>query len=156
MELVIIISLLAVSLVLLLIELFLIPGTSLAALISAGCMIYAVYYAFGTLGTIAGFATLAIALLGSILSVVWFMRSKALDRVALKKDIDSKIDTTAKDSISVGDTGTAITRLALIGNAEINGHIVEVKSADGFLNAKTPVKVVRITEGVIVVTALEQ
>ena len=45
----------------------------------------------------------------------------------------------------------AITRLALIGNAEIDGNIVEVKSMDGFLNEKTPIIVNRITDGVIMV-----
>ena len=79
------------------------------------------------------------------------MRSKTLDKVALKKNITSKVDRTAADQVKVGDTGVAITRLALIGNAEIDGNIVEVKSVDGFLNEKTPIIVNRITDGVIMV-----
>lgn len=149
MELFIIISLVLVALMLLLVDLFLIPGTGFPAIIAGGCIIFAVYYAFQTLGLLAGFATLALAALGCILSVVWFMHSKTLDRVALKKDIDSKVDRSAEDSVRVGDCGTTITRLALIGNADINGHVVEVKSADGFMNAKTPIVVSRITDGVI-------
>jgi hypothetical protein len=39
----------------------------------------------------------------------------------------------------------------LIGNAEINGKIIEVKSADGFLNEHTPIVVERIMEGIIMV-----
>ena len=51
----------------------------------------------------------------------------------------------------IDDTGITTTRLALIGYAEINGDIVEVKSTDGFLNEKTPIIVNRITDGVILV-----
>ena len=68
---------------------------------------------------------------------------------AVRSTLD--VDRTAADQVKVGDTGVAITRLALIGNAEIDGNIVEVKSMDGFLNEKTPIIVNRITDGVIMV-----
>ena len=45
----------------------------------------------------------------------------------------------------------AITRLALIGNADIGGRTVEVKSADGFLDEGTPVVVVRVEDAQITV-----
>lgn len=35
-----------------------------------------------------------------------------------------------------GDKGISVTRLTLIGNADFNGHIIEVQSADGFINEK--------------------
>lgn len=73
------------------------------------------------------------------------------DKLALKKDIDSKVDRSAEDSVKVGDIGISTTRLAQIGYAEINGKIVEVKSIDGFLNEKTPIIVSRITDGTIMV-----
>ena len=49
------------------------------------------------------------------------------------------------------DEGVAITRLALIGNADIGGRTVEVKSADGFLDEGTPVVVVRVEDAQITV-----
>ena len=41
--------------------------------------------------------------------------------------------------------------LALIGNADIGGRLVEVKSADGFLDEGTPVIVVRVEDAQITV-----
>ena len=82
------------------------------------------------------------------------MRSKTLDKVALKKDIEGKVDRDAEHRVKVGDQGVAVTRLALFGQAEINGDLVEVKSCDGFLNPKTPIKVVRINDGNILVEKL--
>ena len=84
------------------------------------------------------------------------MRSKTLDKIALKKNITSKIDRSTEEKVKIGDTGVTTTRLALIGYAEINGDIVEVKSTDGFLNEKTPIIVNRITDAVILVEKKKQ
>ena len=133
MDVLIIIALIAAAVILFLVELFVIPGISLAGISALVCIIYANYYAFANLGTGAGFITLIISGIACIGSLVWFMRSKTLDKLALKKDITSKIDRSAAEKVKVGDTGITITRLAQIGNAEINGNIIEVKSMDGLL-----------------------
>ena len=99
---------------------------------------------------------LIISALACIGSLVWFMRSKTLDKIALKKNITSKVDRSAEEKVKVGDIGVTTTRLALIGYAEINGDIVEVKSSDGFLNEKTPIIVDRIADGVLLVERLKQ
>ena len=144
MDILIITVLIIAAVILFLVELFVIPGISLAGISALVCIIYANYYAFANLG-------MAISGVACIGSLVWFMRSKMLDKLALKKDIDSKVDRSAEDSVKVGDTGISTTRLAQIGYAEINGNIVEVKSIDGFLNEKTPIIVSRITDGTIMV-----
>ena len=129
MDILIIAVLIIAAVILFLVELFVIPGISLAGLS----------------------VTLGISAVACIGSLIWFMRSKMLDKLALKKDIDSKVDRSAEDSVKVGDIGISTTRLAQIGYAEINGKIVEVKSIDGFLNEKTPIIVSRITDGTIMV-----
>ena len=150
MDIVIIIALIVAGLLLFMAEVFLIPGLSLAGIASAGCLIYVNYYAFAQLGATGGLVTLIISLCSYIIMLIWFLRSKAIDKLALKKNIDSTVGTPAEQEVKIGDTGVAITRLALIGNAEING-IIEVKSADGFLNEHTPIVVERIMEGIIMV-----
>lgn len=151
MDIVIIIALIVAGLLLFMAEVFLIPELSLAGIASAGCLIYVNYYAFAQLGATGGLVTLIISLCSYIIMLIWFLRSKAIDKLALKKNIDSTVGTPAEQEVKIGDTGVAITRLALIGNAEINGKIIEVKSADGFLNEHTPIVVERIMEGVIMV-----
>lgn len=151
MDILIIAALIIAAVILFLVELFVIPGISIAGILTGGCIIFANYYAFAFMGTTAGVITLAISAVACIGSLVWFMRSKTLDKLALKKDITSKVDRSAEDRVKIGDTGVTTTRLALIGYAEINGDIVEVKSTDGFLNEKTPIIVTRITDGVILV-----
>ena len=151
MNILIIVVLVIAAVILFLVELFIIPGISIAGILAGGCIIYANYYAFAYMGPVAGFITLAVSVIACIGSLVWFMRSKTLDKIALKKNITSKVDRSAENKVKIGDTGITTTRLALIGYAEINGDIVEVKSTDGFMNEKTPVIVNRITDGIILV-----
>mgnify|MGYP000366461528 CR=1 FL=1 len=152
MDILIIASLIIGAVILFLVELFVIPGISVAGFLAGGCIIFANYYAFAYMGTTAGVITLIISALACIGSLVWFMRSKTLDRISLKTDIPGSVDRSAEQSVQVGDTGITQTRLALVGQANIAGHLVEVTSADGFLDEKTPVVVVRITGGTIFVS----
>ena len=64
---------------------------------------------------------------------------------------NSTAATPEQRSVKPGDEGVAVTRLALIGNAEIGGKTVEVKSASGFLDEGTPVVVVRVDEAQVTV-----
>lgn len=151
MDIIIIIALIVAGLLLFMAEVFLIPGLSIAGIASAGCLIYANWHAFAALGSTGGFVTLFVSLCSYVLLFIWFLHSKSIDRLALKQDIDSTVGVRAKREVKPGDTGMAVTRLALMGNAEINGNIMEVMSADGFLNERTPIVVERVTEGTIMV-----
>lgn len=150
-----IIALVISALLLLLVELFVIPGSSLAAILSAICLTWAVAYAFINISALAGIITLIIALILGSCVLITFMRSKTLDKVALTEEVSSTVDRSVAAQVQVGDKGYAVTRLALIGNAEINGHVVEVRSADGFLNEKTPVIVTCITDNEIIVQKIK-
>ena len=103
MDILIIAVLIIAAVILFLVELFVIPGISLAGISALVCILYANYYAFDNLGMAGGFATLGISAVACIGSLIWFMRSKMLDKLALKKDIDSKVDRSAEDSVKVGD-----------------------------------------------------
>ncbi len=156
MEILIIIALIVAGLLLFAVEVFLVPGITLAGIASGISLLYAIYYAFHNVDTQTGFITLAIIVAGIIGVTIWFMRSKTVDRLSLKKTLDYKPQPLKGTNIQVGNTGTSLTRLTLIGNAEINGHIVEVQSADGFIEERTPVRVVRIDNSTVYVVRCNQ
>ena len=155
MELFIIVALILAGLLLFIVEVFLVPGISIAGIASAICLLYANYYAFDALGLTAGFITLAASVIGCIAITVWFMHSKTVDKLSLKKTLDYKIDPLKGLNIQIGDKGITVTRLALIGNADINGHLIEVRSADGLIDEKTPIYVERMIEGAVIVRKLK-
>ena len=151
MDILIICLLLLATVVLLLIELFIVPGISIAGILAGGCAIFVNYYAFTYLGIVAGIITLIITIIVCVGSIIFFMRSKTLDRISLKQNITSQIDRIAEMRIKIGDIGITTTRLALIGYAKINDEIVEVKSTGELLNEHTCIRVVRIVDGTIMV-----
>ena len=151
LDIIIIIALIIVALVLMVVEMLLIPGLGIAGLGAIGAFGYANSYAFTELGNLAGFITLTSTLFLAIVIIVFVLRSRSMDKLALNKNIDSTVANEASKAVRVGDTGVTITRLALIGNALINDSIIEVKSCDGFLDENTPIIVERIVENVIMV-----
>jgi len=151
MDILIIVSLIVAGLLLFIIEVFLLPGISLAGIASAACLLYANYFAFDTLGTIPGCITLAVSAIGVIVITIWFMRSKTVDKLSLKKTIDYRPEPLKGLDLKPGDEGVALTRLALIGNVDFKGHIIEVRSSDGFIDEKSKIRIERILDGVVMV-----
>ncbi len=156
METLIIISLIIAGLLMFIVEVFLIPGISIAGIASAISFIYAIYYAFAHSGVQIGFITIGVVAITVLCVVIWFMKSKTVDRLALNKTLDYKPDPLKGLDIKEGDSGISLTRLTLIGKAEIKGHIIEVQSSDGFIDEKTPIQVSRIIDGTVYVQPLKQ
>ncbi|MEG1580154.1 MAG: NfeD family protein [Bacteroidaceae bacterium] len=151
MDILIISILFFVSLLLFVVEVFLLPGIGLAGIGAAIGIISANILTFNTYGTGIGLWVMLGSILLCGLLLYWVTHSRTIDHYSLDKSIDSTSANPAQLSIRVGDTGIALNRLALIGNAEIGGKTVEVKSADGFLSEGTPLVVTRVEQALIVV-----
>lgn len=151
MELFVIVLLIALGTILLVAEIALIPGFGVSGIAGIAAMIGSAVYAFMQMGEIAGWITIAIVILVSIALILWAIYGKSLDNVALKENISSTVADADASGINVGDRGVSVTRLALIGEAKFDDNIVEVTSADGFIDEKCEIVVTRINAGVIYV-----
>lgn len=155
MEYVITASLVLFATILLLVEIMLIPGIGFTGILGIMSMIGAVAYSFYFIGSIAGWITLGLACVICVVFFLWALYGNSLDRVALKKNIDSTVKEGEISKFAVGDKGVARTRLALIGEAEINGLIVEVKSESGFVDEGESVEVVRLSGDTVFVKVMK-
>jgi membrane-bound ClpP family serine protease len=155
MEYVITASIVLFASILLLVEIILIPGLGLTGILGIMSMIGAVIYSFSFIGCIAGWITLGFGCAICVIFILWALYGKSLDKVALKKNIDSTVKEDEISKFAVGDKGIARTRLALIGEAEINGLIVEVKSESGFVDEGEPVEVVRLSGDTVFVKVIK-
>ena len=154
MEYVIIASLVLFATILLVVEVMLIPGFGFTGLLGTVSMIGAVAYAFFSIGSLEGWITLLIACAICTALFLWALYGKSLDKVALKKKIESTVKEDEIRHFAVGDRGVARTRLALIGEAEINGLIVEVKSESGFVDEGDSIEVVRVSRDTVFVKVI--
>lgn len=144
METVIVILLVIMGVVLLLIELFLIPGISVAGI--AGVLFFggAIYYAYDVLGTTAGHLTLFASIVVLALAIWIFLRSRALEKMALNTEIDSKNDPLKDVKVHSGDTGVTVSRLAPMGKVKVNGFIVEAKTNSDFIDDGAEIVVLEV------------
>ena len=151
MEFVLTVVFLLLGVLFLVVEIALIPGFGVVGILGILSFIASVVYAFVMLGVMAGWITLAIVVLSVVLLIMWAVYGSSLKRLALKKNIDSSVKDPAVDALTVGAEGVAITRLALVGEADFDGLQLEVASAEGLIDEGTPVRVFRITESAIFV-----
>ncbi len=153
-DLIIIIVLLLLGIGLLLLETFFIPGFGVVGIIGAAFFVGGIMFAFSSLGAKGGTIVLSISLIATAASFIGLIKSKALDRVALKTDISSTVSDEKKSTIQVGDRGVTLSRLNPIGKALINNETVEAKSDTGFINENTPIEVLSVNPTNVVVKPL--
>ena len=147
------ISLLVFGFLLLMVELFDFPGTSVAGILSVVAVVYGLIRIFSDIGTTAGWiALLSIVLVWGSL-IYWFVKTKSWKKITLKDEIDAKVNVVDEQKIQIGSVGTAFSRLVPMGQGIFDGDIFEVHSKDGFLDQKTAIKVVKIEGSKIFVSA---
>ena len=146
-----IIILAALGLVLGLLEIFILPGFGFAGIGSIVCAVVDAILIYNAYGFSWACIAVVVAILLLVLMLYIVANSRTFDRMSLKTSIDSTNATTEQLSVKVGNEGRAITRLALVGNAEIEGKQVEVKSSGEFINSGMPIRVIKVDKAQIIV-----
>lgn len=142
------------TLILGILEIFVIPGFGFSGICAILCAILDTILVYLKFGPVWAVVTIAVTLTVFGLMITWVARSKTFDKMALHTAIDSTNATTEQLSVQVGDEGTSLTRLALIGNARIGNKTVEVKSSGTFINPGTPIRVIHVSEANITVETI--
>ncbi|MDO4755461.1 MAG: NfeD family protein [Parabacteroides sp.] len=150
-EAIIIIFLMGISIGLLILEIFLLPGITIAGIGGVLFALGGLFYAYSA-SILVGNVTLGIYILLFGLIFTWLLRSKSFDGVALKNNIDSKLVSSRELGIAPGDTGITLSRLAPIGKARIKGITVEAKSLDELIDENTAIRVLRVDGYNVIVT----
>ncbi len=92
MNIVLVVLLAVAGIVLLLLEVFLLPGFGIAGIAGFLSLAGAVIAAYLRISILAGRITLACSLLATALAVYAFLRGRALQRMSLDTSIDSKVE----------------------------------------------------------------
>ena len=143
LDILIIIFVMVAAVALLLAEIFLLPGITIAGIAGALFSIGGIAFAY-TISVSVGNITLgsSIMVFGGLF--LWLMRSNSFHRVSLKTNIDSTIESPRDMDLKAGDEGVTLSRLAPIGKARFNNITIEAKSTNEFIDEDTPVVIVRI------------
>jgi membrane-bound ClpP family serine protease len=145
MDIVVVVVLSVIGIVLILIEIFLIPGLTVTALAGSAFSIAGIYYAFRSFGVLGGIITLVstLAIIGT--AFIYLLKSKALDNISLKTDIDSTVASQDALHIAVGDEGVSISRLNPTGKVRVNNITMEAKTLSEFVDEDTEIVVLKVS-----------
>jgi len=143
LDILIIVFVMIAAIGLLLAEIFLLPGITIAGIAGTLFAIGGIAYAY-TIGMTVGNVTLASSavVFGGIF--IWLLRANSFQRVSLKTNIESTVESPRNMDLKVGDEGLTLSRLAPIGKARFRHITIEAKSTNEFIDENTPVVIVRI------------
>ena len=134
-------------------EIFLLPGITIAGIAGVLFAIGGVAYAY-SVNVLTGNITLGSSIIVFGGSFVWLLRSNSFSRVSLKTEVPSTVESPRDMELHVGDEGITLSRLAPIGKARFNQITVEAKSLDEFIDEGTPVVIKRIDGYNVVVESI--
>lgn len=153
MDILIVLVLCLLGIILILAEIFLIPGITITIVAGIASLAGGVYFAFSRLGSTAGAITLLFSLLTTAIAFVYLIKSKALDKtIGLHTNIDSTVASKEYLNISVGDEGMTLSRLNPVGKVRVNGITIEAKTLGDFIEEETPIVVLKVKPTQLVVT----
>jgi membrane-bound ClpP family serine protease len=154
MDIAVVVILCLVGVLLILAEIFLIPGITVAVVAGIGASIGGICYAFSCLGVVAGIVALFSVLLAIGIACIFLVKSKAMNNIALTTDIDSTITTGNTLNVEVGDEGITLSRMNPIGKVKVRNTIMEGKSIDDYIEEKTPIVVTGVSPSQLIVKQL--
>ncbi|MEM8970397.1 MAG: NfeD family protein [Bacteroidota bacterium] len=150
-----IVVLLAVGIVLIVVELIFIPGTTIFGIIGLLLTIAGVILSFVNYGNGVGFGVLgaSFALLG--ITLFFSLRTGAWEKLSLKTSSTSRVNEEVKHNIWKGDRGTALSALRPSGKVEFKETTLEVSTLGQYVDAGTEVQVIDVQPNKILVEPIE-
>ena len=132
-------------------EIFFIPGFGFAGIFGFLGLAASVTMAYVYISPIAGHITLCTAIVIAAICIYVFLRGKTLEKMALKTDINARVDLVTGVDVHVGDVVTTSSRLAPMGKVRVGSTELEAKSTGEFIDPETPVSIEKIEGNILIV-----
>lgn len=142
----VVIGLLVLGILLLLLEIIFIPGTTVVGVGGLILLAIGIYLAYTAVGTVAGHLSLVSSVALLFLALVILLKGKTWNRVALDDKVLGKSIESMQDVLKVGDRGQTISRLNPIGKALFDDRIVEVSASGDFIPEDVEIEVTKVEQ----------
>jgi membrane-bound ClpP family serine protease len=149
-----IIILILIGLVLIAVEIFIIPGTTLVGILGAACVVTGMVLGFLKLESSTGWLLFSITLAVCVGLGYFGFRGSTYQRFAVKTASDGRI-VDQVNALQPGMRGTTLTRCAPIGKAQFAKEIEDVYSVGEFIEPHSPVEILYIKENKIFVDVIK-
>ncbi len=143
----VVVALLVLGVLLLLLEVVFVPGTTIVGVGGVILLVIGVHLAYDTIGEVAGHLSIASALLAILLSLGFLLKGRTWERMALESQLTERVDANDKQKVVVGDMGVADSRLNPVGKAVFGENVLKVHSNEGFISEGTAIEVTHVADG---------
>lgn len=150
----IIILLILTGILLLILEVFVFPGITIAGIGGFILAASGVYMAYAQFGQTTGNIVLVSTIVTATVVIILALRSKTWDKLMLKTQLTESVEPINEEQIQPGDQGITITRLNPMGKVRINDIDMEARCPDSFVDPQVPIEVVKVFKTYVIVKPL--
>lgn len=151
MSLTLIVILIVAGLLFILLEILVIPGTTVVGIAGFALMVFAVWEGYHVYGNQTGHLILAATALLTVISGYLAFKSDTWNRLMLKTEISGKVNEIDTEKVHPGDAGKSVSRITPSGKALINGEFFEVHTNGDFIDHEQEIVVTQIFDNKIFV-----
>lgn len=151
MSLTLIFLLIAVGLILLLVEIFVVPGTSVVGIAGGLIMAFSIWQAYYLFGNTWGHTILGITMVSSGLVLYGAFKSNTWKRVMLSTNISGRVNEIEEGKLHTGDFGKSVSRISPMGTAIFAGELYEVHTNGEFIDQETELIITRLEDNKVFV-----
>lgn len=151
----IIAALILAGIVLIIVEVVFIPGTTVVGLLGAAFVIAGVVFTYRQFGNDAGFYVLLGTGVATGAALYLSFRNGAWNKVSNKSAIESKVNEGLTAHLNEGEEGITVSALRPMGSADFHGKIFEVKTSGEYVANAIRVKIVKIRVNDILVEPVQ-
>lgn len=151
MSLTLLIILIIAGLLFVLLEVLVIPGTTVVGIAGFVLIVFSVWEGYRVFGAPTGHFILAGTVVLSILTIVVAFKSNTWNRLMLKTEISGRVNEIDTEKVHEGDVGKAVSRITPAGKAVINDEFFEVHTNGDFIDQEMEIVVTQIVDNKIFV-----
>ena len=142
----VVIALLLLGILLLLLEILFVPGTTIVGVGGIILLAIGIYLAYDFIGTTAGHLSLASSVAVIFLALIVLLKGQTWKRMALETNVEGKGVEQLEKLVFVGDRGKTISRLNPVGKALFGEKILEVSTTGEFVDEDVNIEVVKLDQ----------
>lgn len=140
----VVIGLLVLGVLLILLEIIFVPGTTVVGIGGFILLAIGVYLAYTAVSAMAGHASLASSVAAIFLALIVLLKGQTWKRVALEDKLEGKSLESMENVLKIGDRGKTITRLNPVGKVLFEERLIEVSTSGDFVSENVHVEITKV------------
>ena len=151
MEILILGLLLLLGVILILIEILFIPGTTIFGILGLVSIFFSDYLSYTYFGTEFAIVYSIVNSVVCLIIIIYSLKSNTWEKISLKKVHNDKVEKNKYDNLKIGDTGITTSPLKPYGKGVFNNKSYEIKSSENFIDEGKKIKIINILQDKILV-----